>query len=230
MHFSFSSRSSTTSQPWQTTNSLSSPFFPQDLTDTEKRLHITFLSTLKPTTRNKLRITREYAAVRGDLLSIQQSDLSIDNRSTKLSVSQHEDLIQDRWGIPLEHFLRLVNIPSAVKCPSYGTKTPSTSSSSSVAVTTTSLTPATIAGLALMASLSHGQAKLAAEVLSEAVVMRLGGKDQEEKELRLREDDVGNAVEIVYERADVVPVKLTAGKKTRKRAKGRAERKVGSGA
>ncbi|USP81580.1 uncharacterized protein yc1106_08854 [Curvularia clavata] len=201
----------------------------QDLTDTEKRLHITFLSTLKPTTRNKLRITREYAAVRADLLSIQQSDLSTENKTTTLSTAQHEDLIQDRWGIPLEHFLRQVNIPPAMKYPSYGTKAPCTGSSSSAAVTASSLTPATIAALAALASFSHGQAKLVGEVLSEAVAMRLERKDQE-KEMGLREDDVGNAIEIVYERAGIVPVKLTAGKKTRKRAKGRAARKAESGA
>lgn len=56
----------------------------------------------------------------------------------------------------------------------------------------------------------------------------MGGKaKREEKEDGVREDDIAVTVEIVYEKAGVIPVKLTKGKKPRKRAKAR---KAGSGA
>lgn len=217
----------------------------QNLSDHEKSQHILSLSVTKPSSRNKMRITRPYAAVHAEMVAIKQCDISVASAaplpsSVSVSVSAgeqeqegegkgkseaepstsntpHETLIQDRWGISLDALL-----PPSMK-PSTGKYTSTTHASA--------LAPATLAALSLFASCTHGQPRLACEVLSEAVALRTEEDQTEDRDPVLRMDDVLNALDMVYERAGVIPVKLTKGKsgKARKRAKGRARKSEGSG-
>ncbi|XP_014557642.1 hypothetical protein COCVIDRAFT_96668 [Bipolaris victoriae FI3] len=182
----------------------------QDLIDREKAAHILSLVEFKPSTRNKLRITRECGAVREDLAAINQQDLDI----TPASTTDSDTLIQERWDTTLDAFLKQI----AKNATTLGMKSN---------VTSSSLTPSTVSALTVFSSMTLGQARLASEVLSEAFAMRMEKEEGETKDPVLRDDDVKNAVEIVYERAGVVPAKLTKVKggktKDRKRAKGRSK-------
>ena len=82
------------------------------------------------------------------------------------------------------------------------------------------------AALAVLSSLTHGQARLARDVLEEAVHMRVDEGLDEEKERHgvVRCEDVIVAVAIMYERAGVVPPKWTKPKSAK--AKGRERRKA----
>ncbi|EUC41786.1 hypothetical protein COCMIDRAFT_8540 [Bipolaris oryzae ATCC 44560] len=187
----------------------------QDLIDREKAAHILSLVETKPSTRNKLRITRECGAVREDLAAITQQELD----TTPASTTDSETLIEERWDINLDAFLK----QNTKHVAALATKSHLTSSS---------LSPSTVSALAVFSSMTLGQPRLASEVLSEAFVMRLDKEEGEAKDPVLREDDVKNAVEIVYERAGVVPAKLTKAKtgktKDRKRAKGKGKNGGGS--
>lgn len=94
-------------------------------------------------------------------------------------------------------------------------------------LTPSSLSPATVSALAVLSSMTLGQPRLAGEVLCEAVAMRLEKDKDDAKDPVPCVDDVKIAVELVYERAGVVPAKLTKAKgaktKDRKRAKGRGK-------
>lgn len=164
----------------------------------------------KPPTRNKLRITRECGAVREELAAINQQELDTATAPT----TEHETVIQERWDTTLDAFIKQI----AKHAPTPATKSHITSSS---------LSSSTISALSVLSSMTLGQARLAGEVLCEAVAMRLEKDQDETKDPVPREDDVKNAVEIVFERAGVIPAKLTKVKggkaKDRKRAKGRGK-------
>jgi hypothetical protein len=144
----------------------------------------------------------------------QQQELS----DAPTSTAHHEALVQERWNVPLDLFLKQT------------AKHPASSSAAAAKFHTSpsSLSSTTVATLAIFSSLTHGQARLAGEVLCEAVALRTKEDQGEAKDPVLRENDVRNAVEIVYERAGVVPVKLTKGKggkaRDRKRAKGKGKK------
>ncbi|KAJ6198810.1 hypothetical protein J3E72DRAFT_187912 [Bipolaris maydis] len=186
-----------------------------DLTDREKAAHILSLVETKPSTRNKLRITRECGAVREDLAAINQQELD----TAAAPTTDHEALIQERWDITLDAFLKQIT--------KYAT-TPATKSH----MTSSSLSLSTISALSVISSMTLGQARLAREVLCEAIALRLEKSQDEAKEPVPCEEDVKNAVEMVYERAGVVPAKLTKVKggktKERKRAKGKGKSAGGS--
>ncbi|KAE8837394.1 hypothetical protein PTNB85_04729 [Pyrenophora teres f. teres] len=165
-----------------------------DLSDYEKCAHIWSLNEMKPTTRNKLRITRPYMSVQADVDALSSS-------SSSMLPIDHEIAIEESWGITIEHFL-----PSSMKPPSskFSSKTCDTS---------------TLAALSLFSSFTHGQARLARDVLEDAVALRTEEDQGDDKDPVVREQDVLNAITIVYERAGVLPAKLTKVKTEKARRK-----------
>ena len=76
-----------------------------------------------------------------------------------------------------------------------------------------------VAGLAVLSSLAPGQARLAMELLEEAVLLRV--TDGVETDPVIQLVDVVNAVTIIFERAGVIPMKLTKPKSAKAREKER---------
>ncbi|KAF2849909.1 hypothetical protein T440DRAFT_451629 [Plenodomus tracheiphilus IPT5] len=182
-----------------------------DLTDREKCDHITSLNTMKPTTRNKLRITRSYQSVAADLAEIEKVIKASDTGPVALPDAEFN--IENRWNLTYDHF-----IPPAHCPPRFKTNGAIWS-------------PPVLAALDVLSSFTHGQARLAAEFLEEAMKMRVdeGG----ETDMVVKYEDVRDAVALVYERAGIIPAKLTkkggkkgGGKERRKAARGKG-RKVG---
>ncbi|KAF1946067.1 hypothetical protein EJ02DRAFT_367836 [Clathrospora elynae] len=169
-------------QPWE------------DLTESERCAHITSINEKKPTTRNKMRITRTYQSVQADLKALDATP-----QSTPLT--DYETSIEQRWGITLEHFL-----PGHMKPPKFKTGGKIWDE------------PA-LATLAIFGSFTHGQARLAQEVLEEAVAMRVDEDQGDDRDPVVRKQDVLNAITIVYERAGVLPAKLTKVKSEKAREK-----------
>lgn len=85
----------------------------------------------------------------------------------------------------------------------------------------------TLAVLSIMARFTQGQSCLALEVLEEAVALRTEEDQGDDKDPALRKDDVINAITLVYERAEVIPVKLIKGKGVK--GKGKARRRSSKG-
>ncbi|RMZ74627.1 hypothetical protein GMOD_00003688 [Pyrenophora seminiperda CCB06] len=168
-----------------------------ELSDYEKCLHVRNLNELKPTTRNKLRITRPYKSVQADMDALSSSEpLSED--------TDYEITIEERWAVTIEHFL-----PSSMKLSS-----PKSSSKT--------WDPAMLAALYLFSSCTHGQERLAREVLDEVIALRTEQDQGDDKDPMVREQDVLNAIIMVYERAGVLPtktMKLKTGKARRKDGK-----------
>jgi len=149
---------------------------------------------MKPTTRNKLRITRPYMSVRADIDALTSAP-------TLAQATNYEHDIEERWAITIEHLL-----PSSMK--------PSSSKFSSK-----SCDAPTLAALSLFSSFTHGQARLARNVLEDAVALRTEEDQGDDKSPVVREQDVFNAITIVYERAGVLPAKLTKVKTEKARRK-----------
>ncbi|KAL1801470.1 hypothetical protein ACET3X_001812 [Alternaria dauci] len=179
------------------------------LSDHEKCLHITSLNDQKPETRNKLRITRPYTSVEADLVSIKASRPDIGLAEDYAHIERH-------WGITAKQFLS-----ASMKTgsgPKFNQK-----------LTTTSL----ITAISILSSFTHGQSRLALEVLDEAIALRTQDEQQGDKDPALQTQDVLNAIAIVYERADLIPANLTKAKsgKAKERGKRKAakERKKSAG-
>lgn len=93
---------------------------------------------------------------------------------------------------------------------------------------------ATLAALSLFSSFTHGQARLARDVLEDAVALRTEEDQGDDKDPVVREQDVLNAITIVYERVGVLPAKLTKVKSEKARRKdgrkaAKGKRKTASG-
>jgi hypothetical protein len=162
------------------------------LDDRDKCDHIMSLNDMKPTTRNKLRMTRQWQQVLEDL----------DKIKTEMSKpAECESLIEQRWGMNIDHFL-----PDAMKPAKF--KTAGKYWDDQVA-----------AGLAVLSSFTPGQARLAAEFLGDAIQMRV--TDGIDTSPVVKFEDVVNAVTIIYERAGVIPLKLTKPKSAKQREKER---------
>jgi hypothetical protein len=192
----------------------------QTLDDNEMCLHITSINEKKPWTRNKMRITRKYDPVEKDLTAIVTSSPSSSTSATP------EELIEQRWGTTLEIFL-----PSEMKPDKNKT-------------VSKSLDPRAIATIGVLSSCTQGQPRLAREGLVEAVALRTDAdqQDETEKDPVVRTQDVAVAIEIMYERAGLLPVKITKVKsetakgkekaraaKGKKKAAGKGKKKDGEG-
>ena len=175
-------------------NYLTFPNTPQDLTEREKCAHIISLNEQKPNSRNKLRITRPYQSVQADLQTIHTK--AVDSPA---STAPAESNIEQRWYTTYDHFL-----PDTMRPPRF--KINGIVWDSHV-----------VAALDVLSSLTHGQARLAQEVLIEAVKLRL--EEEEDASLVVQCQDVVNAVGIVYERAGVLPARLTKARTAKMREK-----------
>ncbi|KAI4950107.1 hypothetical protein J4E91_004763 [Alternaria rosae] len=173
-----------------------------ELCDHEKCLHVTSLNEQKPTTRNKLRITREYKPVEAHI----DEYLGPEPLSTS-KAAEFEDQIQKCWGVAVSDFL-----PTSMKiynANKYSSK---------------ACDIETLAALSITASFTQGQSRLALEVLEEAVALRTEEDQGDDKDPALRKDDVLNAITIVYERAEVIPAKLIKGKGVKGKARRRSSK------
>ena len=168
--------------------------------------HIESLNELKPETRNKLRYTRHW------------DDVSANLAPERLPRSKDaEALIEQRWATTLDHFL-----PSSMK-PFKLKPSPAANEF---------WDPRAVGAIAVLAGMMLGQARLAVGYLGEAVRMRVG--EGEDRSGVVQYGDVVGAVEMISEKAGVVPARMAKGKgrkgreKEKKRA-ARAERKKGKG-
>jgi hypothetical protein len=164
----------------------------ESLSEREKCDHVMSLNELKPTSRNKLRFARKWQAVTNDLIAV--GDEAADS-------AECEALIEQRWRLSLDHFL-----PDSMKPVKL--KTSGKFWDEQI-----------VAALAVLSSLTPGQARLAAENLEEAVQIRI--TDGLEISPVLRLTDVRNAVTLIYEHAGVIPAKLTKPKSAKVREKER---------
>ncbi|CAO2655999.1 Nn.00g048020.m01.CDS01 [Neocucurbitaria sp. VM-36] len=172
-----------------------------DLTEREKCDHIISVMEQQPTTRNKLRITRPYQSVQSGMISLQS-----------MSSTEAEANIDQRWRTTIEHFL-----PDALK-------------PNKVKTSGKFWDGQVIAALSVLSSFTHGQSRLARDFLEEAVTMRVDNSEgDDEKSSIVQTQDVLDAIALIYERAGVVPAKLTKHKsakmKEKERRKALKERK-----
>jgi hypothetical protein len=164
----------------------------ESLSEREKCDHIMSLNESKPTSRNKLRFTRKWQAVTDDLAAAEQQELDS---------GECEALIEQRWYLSLDRFLPDSMRPAKLKTSGKFWD------------------EQVVAALAVLSSLTPGQARLAAEFVEEAVQMRV--TDGVETSPLLRLADVHNAVTLIYEHAGVIPAKLTKPKSAKAREKER---------
>jgi hypothetical protein len=164
----------------------------ESLSEREKCDHIMSLNELKPTSRNKLRIARQWQAVIDDLAAVEEE---------VFDSGESEALIEQRWRLSIDHFLPDSMRPAKLKTSGKFWD------------------EQIVSGLAVLSSLAPGQARLAVEFLEEAVHLRI--TDGVETSPLVRLVDVNNAVTIIYERAGVIPAKLTKPKSAKAREKER---------
>lgn len=160
----------------------------ESLSEREKCDHIMSLQELKPTTRNKLRFTRQWQAVSNDLTAFGEQNHD---------VKESEGLIEQRWRTTIDHILPDGMKPNKIKTAGkfWDEKV--------------------IAGLAILSSMMPGQAQLAIEVLEEAIQIRV--TDGVDTSSLVQLGDIVNAATIIYERAGVIPTKLTKPKSAKAR-------------
>jgi hypothetical protein len=164
----------------------------ESLSEREKCDHIMSLNELKPTSRNKLRIVRKWQAVMDDLAAIEEQ---------VFDSAECEALIEQRWRLSIDHFLPNSMKPAKLKTSGkfWDEKV--------------------VSGLAVLSSITPGQARLAAEFLEEAVRLRITDGVKTSPLVHLV--DMNNSVTIIYERAGVIPAKLTKPKSAKAREKER---------
>ncbi|CAN9083597.1 unnamed protein product [Alternaria alternata] len=179
------------------------------LSDHEKYLHITSLNEQKPETRNKMRITRPYKSLEAELHFFEYKE------SSTVEFTEDDARVERYWGITVKQF-----IPFSMKAG------PSTNLSQK-------LTSPTAFAIMILSSFTHGQSRLALEVLEEAIALRTQDEQGDNKDPALQTQDVLNAIAIVYERADLIPANLTkvkSGKsKEREKRKAAREKKKSAG-
>tara|TARA_R110002003_G_scaffold878_13_gene21767 strand:- start:10878 stop:11765 length:888 start_codon:yes stop_codon:yes gene_type:complete len=181
------------------------------LSEREKCDHINSLNERKPTTRNKLRITRQWQPVLDDLTAVQGA--TAEQMAGQFPGAQSEALMEQRWRTTVDHFLPEAMKPARLKAAGRFWD------------------ERVVAALAVLSSFTQGQARLGGEVLLEAVRLRMVGDVDATPVVRLQ--DVVDAVTIVYERAGVVPARLTKARsakgKGKERRKALKERRKGNG-
>lgn len=175
----------------------------QELTDREKCDHISSLSTMKPSSRNTLRITLSWHSIQADLVALEAV------QPEAIDTAAAETRIEQCWRLTWDQFLPNSMMPSKFK------------------FTSNVWDQQVLATLSILSSFTHGQASLAHEFLKEAIKMRVEeGKDVSPV---VQAHDVKNTITIIYERAGVIPAKLTKMKQGkiggRERRKALKERK-----
>lgn len=160
----------------------------ESLSERERCDHIMSLQELKPTTRNKLRFTRQYQDVFDDLAAIGDQ-----NQDAKES----EALIEQRWRLTIDHLLPDSMKPTKIKTAGKFWD------------------DQVVAGLVVLSSTMPGQAQLAIDNLEDAIQIRI--TDGVETSPLVQLGDIINAVTIIYEHAGVIPIKLTKPKSAKAR-------------
>jgi nitric oxide reductase activation protein len=142
--------------------------------------------------------------VQADLAAIDASASS----SSSSSSTNPEELIEHCWGVTLEDFLPAYMKPDKFK------------------ITANALDPQVLCAIGILSSFTHSQSRLAREVLVEAVALRTDADqgDPEDKHPVVRKQDLAVAIEMVYERAGVLPAKITKVKS--EAAKGKEKKKA----
>ncbi|KAI5371543.1 hypothetical protein J4E82_009780 [Alternaria postmessia] len=167
------------------------------------------LNEQKPETRNKMRITRPYKSLEAELHFFEYKE------SSTVEFTEDDARVERYWGITVKQF-----IPFSMKAG------PSTNLSQK-------LTSPTAFAIMILSSFTHGQSRLALEVLEEAIALRTQDEQGDNKDPALQTQDVLNAIAIVYERADLIPANLTkvkSGKsKEREKRKAAREKKKSAG-
>ncbi len=239
------------------------------LNDVDKTTHMIDLISSEPSTRNILRLTRTWYDVRSevhemfnDVVDCQpgikpearrdsSNVMTVKDTKTKkkekkniaasmqeLKITEQEEesdedfhsLIETRWEITVEAFLHPVMAHSKAA--------PKNKPAAHIP-------EVIVAALALMASVTHGQPRLAREILEEAIRLRVdttaqssspkasssslvgGTKAATEKDIfaLITKVDVNNAMEIMYERAGILVANWTKEKKKKgEKAKGESGR------
>jgi hypothetical protein len=172
-----------------------------------------------------MRITRIYDDVQNDLAAIDAPALSTSS-ATDPEIDP-ETLIEERWGDKIDEFL-----PSSIKPDKFHS-------------VSKSFDPQVLAAIEVLSSFTHGQSRLAREVLVEAIAVRTEADqvDPADKHPVVRKQDVAVAIEIVYERAGVRETNITkiksetargrertkAAKDKKKAAGGKGKKKDGDG-
>jgi hypothetical protein len=177
-----------------------------DLDEHGKCRHIESVNQLMPETRNKLRYTRHWPDVK--------HDIAVERLPGSKAA---ESLIEQRWATTVDHFLPASMKPAKVR--------PSPSANEFWDGTS-------VGAIAVLASTTPGQARLAAEHLVEAVKLRLA--EGEDVSPVVHYQDVVDAARMIYEKAGVLPAKLTKVKSAKAREKEkkkalREKRKKGKG-
>jgi hypothetical protein len=162
-------------QPWE------------DLSEQEKREHIESLNEQKPTTREILRITRPWKAVRDDLKALEKA--APQQVATAGGLKDFESHIEQRWGMTYDSFLSNPMKPAKWK------------------VGGMIWDEKVVAALNILSSLTHGQPILAKDFLEESIKMRLD--DEMDRSPVVQYQDVANAVTIIYEHANIIPSKVS---------------------
>jgi hypothetical protein len=171
----------------------------ESLSEREKCDHIMSLNHLEPTTRNKLRIVRQWQPVLEDLTILE--DATSEQLGTQFPAMECEALIEQRWHSTIDHLFPDTLKPTKLKpAGKYWD-------------------PKVVAALSVLSSLTPGQARLAVEFLEEAVQLRVS--DGQDKSPGVQVRDVVNAITIIYERAGVIAAKLTKPKSAKARERER---------
>ena len=156
-----------------------------------------------------MRITRPYKSLEAELHFFEYKG------SSTFEFTEDDARVERYWGITVKQF-----IPFSMKAG------PSTNLSQK-------LTSPTAFAIMILSSFTHGQSRLALEVLEEAIALRTQDEQGDNKDPALQTQDVLNAIAIVYERADLIPANLTkvkSGKsKEREKRKAAREKKKSAG-
>lgn len=156
-----------------------------------------------------MRITRPYKSLEAELHFFEYKG------SSTFEFTEDDARVERYWGITVKQF-----IPFSMKAgpgPHLSQK----------------LTSPTAFAIMILSSFTHGQSRLALEVLEEAIALRTQDEQGDNKDPVLQTQDVLNAIAIVYERADLIPANLTkiksAKSKEREKRKAAREKKKSAG-
>lgn len=156
------------------------------------------LNTVKPSSRNKLRVTRPWQSVQADLATFETI------LPETIDTSAAETNIEQCWQLTYDHFL-----PSSMAPPKFK-------------IAGKIWDEQVVGALGVLSSFTHGQATLAQGFLEEAVKMRIE-EEGKHASATVQVQDVNTAIGIIYERAGFAPTKLT---KAKTKAGGRERRKA----
>ncbi|KAL6702910.1 hypothetical protein ACN47E_000811 [Coniothyrium glycines] len=171
----------------------------EDLTDSEMCEHIVNLNRLKPTGRNKLRITQSWSSVHSAMLSLEAT------APGAVDIANTETKIEQCWQVTYDRFLPTSMAPQKFK------------------VNGKIWDEKILAALCVMSSFTHGQAGLAREFLESAVKSR--AQKGEDTSPAIQAQDVCNAIFTIYESVGALTKTKNGKSGGRERRKAQKERK-----